>query len=161
MIAHEVRYLDDELYFQQSAEQLLALMTKSQKKPVHRNARHLSMGEVGVMRCLYLKQEAMSAGELSRVMDIGTGGIANLLNSLEKKGYITRMMNPDDRRGIKVSLSESGQRLVNAKEQEALNITAGLLVRLGKEDTGHLIRIYQKMLDIAEDYCKSQSKETE
>ena len=46
------------------------------------------MGEVGMLRCLYLKNDTMSAGELSRIMDIGTGGVANLLNSLEKNlGY--------------------------------------------------------------------------
>ena len=153
--------MDDELYFKQSAEKMLTLLTKSQKKPVHQNARHLSMGEVGVMRCLYLKSEAMSAGELSRVMDIGSGGVANLLNSLEKKGYITRKMNPTDRRGIMVSLSESGYQLAEAKEQEALDMTIGLLTRLGKEDTAELIRIYQKMLDIAEDYLKNHCEETE
>lgn len=153
--------MDDELYFRQSAEKMLALLTKSQKKPVHQNARRLSMGEVGVMRCLYQKRDAMTAGELGRVMDIGSGGVANLLNSLEKKGYITRMMNPADRRGIMVSLSESGYQLAEAKEQKALDMTIGLLTRLGKEDTAELIRIYQKMLDIAEDYLKNHCEETE
>ena len=153
--------MGDELYFRQAAERLLAMMTKSQRKPVHQNARDLSMGEVGVMRCLYLKGDAMSAGELSRMMGIGTGGVANLLNSLEKKGYITREMNPEDRRGIRVSLSESGQQAADAKEQEALEMITGMLTRLGKADTENLIRIYRRMLDLAEDYCKNHCKETE
>lgn len=153
--------MEDELYFRQAAQTLLTLMTKSQKKPVHQNARHLSMGEVGVMRCLFQKQEAMTAGELSRGMDIGSGGVANLLNSLEKKGYISRVMNPRDRRGVMVLLTDKGQRLAEEKEGEALRMTVGLLSRLGKEDTEQLIRIYQKMLDLAEDYLQNHCEETE
>ncbi|MBQ9325337.1 MAG: MarR family transcriptional regulator [Clostridia bacterium] len=153
--------MEDEIYFRESAEKLLNLMTKSQKKPVHRNARNLSMGEAGVMHCLRAKQEPMSAGEVGRCMDIGTGGVANLLNSLEKKGYVIRVMNPSDRRGIMVSLSDAGNQLIEEKQQEALNMTVGLLKRLGREDTEDLIRIYQKMLDIAEDYLRNHCKETE
>ena len=153
--------MEDEVYYRQSAEKLLSLLMQSLKKPVHQNARHLSMGEVGMLRCLYAKGESMSAGELSRVMDIGSGGVANLLNSLEKKGYITRVMNPADRRGIMVSLSEIGRQVVEAKEREALDLTIGLLTRLGKEDTEHLLRIYQKTLELAEDYLKNHCKESD
>lgn len=153
--------MEDEAYFRHAAETLLALLTTSQKKPVHQNARNLSMGEVGMLRCLHLKGSALSAGELGRFMNIGSGGVANLLNSLEKKGLITRVMNPADRRGVMVSLSEEGRRLAEENEQEALSKTMELLVRLGKEDTEHLIRIYRKMLEIAEDCLKNQCREKE
>ncbi len=153
--------MDGEIYFHDAADTLLTLLTRSQKKPVHQNARCLSTGEVGVMRCLYEKQGSMSAGELRREMDIGSGGVANLLNSLEKKGYICRTMNPRDRRGIMVLLSDPGRKLIEEKQREALNMTAGLLERLGREDTEELIRIYRKMLDIAEDYLRNECEETE
>ena len=60
-----------------------------------------------------------------------------------------------------VSLSDAGNQLIEEKQQEALNMTVGLLKRLGREDTEDLIRIYQKMLDIAEDYLRNHCKETE
>lgn len=153
--------MDDEIFFRQAAEKLMSLLAQSWKKPVHQNARHLSSGEAGVLRCLCLRQEAVSAGELSRLMDIGSGGVANLLNSLEKKGYITRTMNPADRRSVMVSLSDSGRGLAEARGQEALNLTVNLLTRLGREDTEALIRIYGKMLGLAEDYLRTHCKETE
>ncbi len=40
-------------------------------------------------------------------------------------------------------------------------MTAGMLVRLERDDTEELIRIYWKMLDIAEDYLQNHCKETE
>ena len=118
------------------------------------------MGEFGVMYCLNEKQKPISAGELGKVMGIGSGGVANLLNSLEKKGYVCRVMNPSDRRGIMVSLSDTGRQLVREKQLEAVKTTTGLLSRLGREDTENLIRIYQRMLNIAEDYLRNQCKET-
>ena len=154
--------MDDEIYFRQAAEKVLMLLSKSQNKPMHRNVRHLSMGEAGILRCLNSKGDATTAGELGRMMGIGSGGVANLLNSLEKKGYIIRKMSPDDRRRIMVLMTDSGKALIQRKQQEAMNLTVGLLTHLGKEDTGHLIRIYQKMLEIAEDYLKhNPCEETE
>ncbi len=155
IISHGVRILDDEMYFREAAEKLLRLLAESQKKPVHQNARDFSVGEMGVLRCLCLKEEPMSAGELSRAMAIGSGGVANLLNVLEKKGYVQRTMNPDDRRSVRVSLSASGRELVECKGEEAMRMTVGLLTRLGREDTEQLVRIYQKMLDIYENYLRS------
>ena len=152
--------MEDEIYFRRAAEKLLELLTKSQRKPVHQNARCLSMGEFGVMYCLNEKQKPISAGELGKVMGIGSGGVANLLNSLEKKGYACRVMNPSYRRGIMVSLSDTGRQLVREKQLEAVKTTTGLLSRLGREDTENLIRIYQRMLNIAEDYLRNQCKET-
>ena len=160
IIPHEVRFLEDEIYFHRAAEKLLMLMTESQKKPVHQNARSLSSGEAGILHRLSERQEPMSAGELSRAMDIGSGGVANLLNALEKKGCVCRVTNPRDRRRIMVSLSDTGKQLIEEKKQEALELTAKLLTRLGREDTAELIRIYQKMLEITGDYLQNHCKET-
>ncbi len=151
--------MDDEIYFRESAGKLLRLMTRAQKKPMQRNARGLSTGEVGVMCCLCTSREPLSAGDLGRELDIGSGGVANLLNSLEKKGYISRAMNPSDRRSVVVSLSESGRHLAEEKRDEAMTMTMELLRRLGREDTEELIRIYGRMLDIADDYMQNKGKE--
>ena len=156
--------MDDELYFQQSAESLLSLMAGSQKKPVHQNARDLSCGELGILYCLYRRQETMSAGDLKRAMDIGSGGVTNLLNALEKKQYISRFADPKDRRSVRIALSESGRSLAEEKEAEALRLTAGMLQKLGRDDTEALIRIYEKMLALTNDCLTArctEKKETE
>ncbi len=58
-------------------------------------------------------------------------------------------------------LSDAGKQLIEEKQREALDTTAGLLARLGREDMEELIRLYRKMLDIAEDYLQSHCKERE
>ena len=153
--------LDTEQYFKHSAETLLSLLTQCQRKPIHRQARNLSEGEAGMLRCLHMKRAPMSATELKQAMGIGSGGVANLLNALERKGYIVRAMNPSDRRSVMVSLSEAGSRLAREKSMQALSLTTGLLSRLGKEDTDALIRIYRRMLLIAEEYRQSHNEEFE
>ena len=60
-----------------------------------------------------------------------------------------------------VSLSEAGSRLAREKSMQALSLTTGLLSRLGKEDTDALIRIYRRMLLIAEEYRQSHNEEFE
>ena len=138
-------------------------MAGSQKKPVHQNARDLSCGELGILYCLHRKGEAMTAGELGRAMDIGSGGVTNLLNALEKKQYISRIMDSKDRRSVRISLTDTGRSLAEEKIREALRLTAGMLKQLGHEDTEALLRIYRKMTEITDMYlssCQPEKKET-
>ncbi len=151
--------MDDEIFFEKAAEDFMELLAWSQKKPVYRNARDLSMGEMGVLRCLRTNGAPMSAGELGHALDIGSGGVANVLNSLEKKELISRSMNLTDRRRIRVSLSDKGEEMASEKEKEAKNLAMGLLRELGREDTEELLRIYRRILDITDAYLKNLCKE--
>jgi DNA-binding MarR family transcriptional regulator len=86
-----------------------------------------------------------SAGALASVLDLSSGAMTNRLDRMESAGLVRRLPDPDDRRGVKVELTDKGMRLwhesvgvqaqkeallasaLTAKEKEQLN---GLLRRL-------------------------------
>ena len=149
-----MRFLDNETYFSAAAEQFLTLLTRSFRGPFHQNVRGLSSGEMGLLYCLYRTDMPLTAGELSHGMGIGSGGVANLLNSLENKGYIDRAMSKTDRRSVLVSISEPGRSLVEEKIIQTMRITEELLVQLGEDDTREMIRIYRRLLNLADKYMQ-------
>ncbi|MGH1524139.1 MarR family winged helix-turn-helix transcriptional regulator [Leifsonia sp. L25] len=51
----------------------------------------------------------LSAGELARQCEVTAGAITQRLDRLETAGYVTRHQNPDDRRGVSIQLTDSGQ----------------------------------------------------
>ena len=93
---------------EKAAERLLKTTIGFRKNPVNKQARELSFGEMGLLNYLFWENKGVTAGSISRMMGIGSGGVANLLNSLEKKGYIHRVINLMDRRSVLVSISEEG-----------------------------------------------------
>lgn len=136
-------------YYRQAAGQLLDAVAGIRKTPLNKNARELSFGELGLLNCLSRHADGITAGGLSRTIGIGAGGVTNLLNSLEKKGYVQRTMSPSDRRSVLVSISDTGRALVAAKQEEALSLTGEMLRRLGQEDTDELLRLVRRIAEIS------------
>ena len=52
--------------------------------------------------------EALSPSALAKDMMLSTSAMTNRLDRLEKRGLITRMTDPKDRRGLKIVLSDEG-----------------------------------------------------
>jgi len=52
--------------------------------------------------------ESLSPSTLSKEMMLSTSAMTNRLDRLEKRGLISRTMDPNDRRGLKIILSDEG-----------------------------------------------------
>jgi DNA-binding MarR family transcriptional regulator len=73
----------------------------------------------------------LSPGQLAHAQELSTGAMTNRLDRLEHAGFIMRVPNPDDRRGLLVELTAAGHRVwhesVGAQgEKEALIAAAAL-----------------------------------
>jgi DNA-binding MarR family transcriptional regulator len=67
----------------------------------------LSWGEWKVLGKLILG-ECGSPGELASELEVSSGAMTNRLDRLEHAGLIRRMPDPDDRRGVKIELTDAG-----------------------------------------------------
>ncbi len=144
-------------FYSDAARTFLRLMFDIRRLPVQKDVKELSMGENGLLFYLFNHPEGASPGGISREMKIGTGAVANVMNSLERKGYIARTMDPGDRRRVIASLSEEGHALIRERAAEMMRDTRCLLSALGEEDTGALLRIYQRILEISREELARQS----
>ena len=84
-----------------------------------------------------------SAGEVARIADLSTGAMTNRLDRIESAGFVRRVPDPDDRRGVLVELTDAGRKLweeaigVQA-EKEAL--LASALTKPEREQLNGLLR---------------------
>ena len=140
----------DEKILTEQAKRYLELMFRPRRKPVQKKTAGMMRGEKAVLLYLFDHREGVTAGELSKALEIGSGGIANLLNALEKKELIERNMSPDDRRKIIVTLDQKGIDEIAQRRAEVLEHTKEMLSQLGEEDTAQLIRILEKLSGIAD-----------
>jgi DNA-binding MarR family transcriptional regulator len=76
-----------------------------------RAARHAGVHRTD-LHCLDLltSRGPLSPSELARAMSLTSGGISIALGRLERAGYVRRVPNPDDRRGVVVEATELTRR---------------------------------------------------
>jgi len=84
-----------------------------------------------------------SAGELARIAELSSGAMTNRLDRLEKAGFVKRLPDPDDRRGVLIELTKAGgtkwlESTGAEAEREAL--IAAALTKTEKEQLNALLR---------------------
>ena len=108
----------------------------------------LMRGEMAVLRLLDDEQRRVSAGDLSRLLEMTTSRVAAVLNSLEKKDMITRCADPADRRRVVVALTARGEDFCRARRREAERDFTHLLERLGEDDARQFVHLLGRVFAI-------------
>lgn len=108
----------------------------------------LSLSEVRVLFHLRKAAEAQRAGtkvsELSGMMQVTPPTVTQLISDLEARGYVERAMDRDDRRAVRVSLTEKGE-VAMAKAHEAIaDSFRGLVEYLGEEESRQMVDLLRK-----------------
>lgn len=91
-----------------------------------------------------------SPGALAKRFDLTTGAITNRLDGLEEAGFVRRLPDPSDRRGVIVELTPKGrkiwERAVGAQGQKEQFVTSGLT----KAEQKQLNSLLRRMMHAAE-----------
>jgi DNA-binding MarR family transcriptional regulator len=72
-------------------------------------------------------------GELSSELELSSGAMTNRLDRLEEAGLVRRVPDPDDRRGVKIEVTEAGKRIwtesTAAQAQKEIHVASALTKR--------------------------------
>lgn len=136
--------------YQELARGFLEEMERRKLLPPHPDDIRASMrGEMAVLRLLDHQKKRLTAGEISRRLDMTTPRIAAVLNSLEKKGMVERGGDAHDRRRVLVALTEKGNACCQAKKEAVQRRLAMVFEAIGPEDTEAFIRVMQRVSEAA------------
>ena len=106
--------MDSELLAERLVDQTELLFRSGPQKQIGKHAR----GECFVLRCLARSAKPLLPSDLSSLAQSSTARIAVVLNTLEKKGYITRAIDPSDRRRVLVSLTPAGAEYIQGVRRQ-------------------------------------------
>lgn len=144
--------------YQAMAQELLLTMERSTSHLHHLEVNASMRGEMAVMRLLDQADGALTAGDISRLLEMTTSRIAAVLGTLEKKGLIVRQADHADRRRVLVTLTESGTALCRMKRQCMLRRMTQLLAALGEEDAAHFVRLMKRAQALIPDICRENEQ---
>lgn len=87
-----------------------------------------------------------SHGTLCRDLDVSTGAMTNRLDKLEDRGFVRRMPDPNDRRGVLLELTEAGSRHLSDYIDAAAARERDLTSALDGDEIRDLNRLLGKLL---------------
>lgn len=131
-------------YVNESIATLEKILTSDNFSVFERITR-ISRGEIFVLKILLFKDGTSTPTEISEAMKSTKGRISAILNSLEKKGFIGREIDKDNRRNIIVTLSDSGRDYVMKELLECYRIVAHVFEELGEKDSKKFVELTERV----------------
>ena len=131
--------------------------TKSLRRAKPQKNMDVSMqGEAFVLHYLANRDEGVLPGEISNEMRVSSARIAQALNNIEKKGWITRRIDTQDRRRILVDLTPEGKAAAQRHRQAATDFAVKMLSMLGEHDAREYVRITGRLAEMLRDFHKER-----
>lgn len=86
------------------------------------------------------EHESGTPGQIAQAMGVGRSSLSGILDRLESEGFLSRAINPDDRRSFLLSLTQQGRELVYRVDGHRRELLRCALERL---ETSHLAALEQ------------------
>ncbi len=127
--------------------QLYTISAQLTRLPLYKMLTDFSQGEQGVLASLEFRGKGLAAGELSELLKVSTARIASTLNTLVKKGYVTRSPDDYDKRKVIVNITDEGRVYLFERYKEIKAVLMDMTDYLGEDDTKELVRIINRITD--------------
>ena len=139
------------------AVEMLDKMHAQYKSTAFKQIHEALHGGAFILQYIALNGGSVLPGDICLKMNISSARVAVVLNSLEKKGLITRKIDENDRRKVIVSITADGRESAEKQYNHIIEGASKMLGLLGENDAKEYVRIMGKMMDIMPELWKNWS----
>ena len=109
----------------------------------------LSRGEVGALGALRIAGPPyrLSPTRLGKGLMMSSAGMTSRIDRLERRGFVRRLPDPDDRRGVLIELTDQGRETVDAAVAALTKSDRQLVERLDPSEFAQLEALLRKFLE--------------
>ena len=142
-------------------EELVQTMHRIKKVGMSRSTGFgINRGDLIVMQTIAKNaarpEKSVYVSDIQSKLYITKPAVSQILNALEKKGYVSREIDKNDRRKIAVTLTPNGQEILEQMKADADQMLETVISRLGEENTRQMIKLFTLMADISEDIKREE-----
>jgi len=134
--------------YDQLAREWLHKMRLLRQARLQRSINASMHGESFVLHFITRHPGPVLPSDLSHAMGVSSAMVAATLNRLEGKGFITRQIDPFDRRRVLVEITKEGNNQAELHHQTVLAEAGKMLSLLGDDDAREYVRLTGKLADI-------------
>lgn len=89
--------------------------------------------------------EGIKTSELSQILHVAAPTITQQINALERRGYVERNADKNDRRAVRIKLTDKGENMLNELHKSFYKAINGLVEYLGDEKTNQLSELLSEV----------------
>lgn len=101
----------------------------------------------------------LNVPDIQKRLHISKPAVSYILNTLEKKKYITREIDPKDRRKISINATPEGKAAAEDFSRRFDGMWDLLLARFGEEDMRRLVELLMRLMVISGEICEENGSE--
>lgn len=124
-----------------------------------RNRNEICCFDVSVSQCFALEELEqhgdLSVGDLAKQMYLDISTMSRVLDQLEKKGYVRRIVNPEDRRAWRVALTSRGKQLGQKMRELAIGKEMEVLKQIPKSSRPAVIFAMKQLVKAVDSWRAS------
>lgn len=128
----------------EKAEELFDVILKTGKS-LTQIPMDCSQGETGTLLYLTFKKDGITATELSEILKVSLPRIVSLLNNLESKQLIKKIIDDNDKRKTIIYITETGKQLILEKKEKAICKMAQIIEKLDDKEISQYIHLVKKI----------------
>jgi MarR family transcriptional regulator for hemolysin len=132
-------------------------MLRSARQIINENLHPLGLSgaEGKILLHLFTQGREMGQEQLVAQLDVSKAAVSRTLNSLEKKGYVTRQCDPDDRRARRIRLTNEALEIGPTVEQVYNHMFTLAMQGISQEEFDCFINLFGRM---SENFTREQTK---
>jgi DNA-binding MarR family transcriptional regulator len=97
------------------------------------------------------KRDRISNVELADILGLDTSTLSRTIDNMVKAGLVNRLLNPEDRRYVSITLSEQGKKTYDFIEESNNNFIDMLFTRIPAEKHSQVIESFQLLVDAVQE----------
>ncbi|MEJ2596815.1 MAG: MarR family transcriptional regulator [Anaerolineales bacterium] len=135
-------------------------MIRSARQIINDNLQplNLSSAEGNILLHLLTQGQEMGQEQLVNQLDISKPAVSRALNSLERKGYVTRQRDPNDKRARWVRLTDKALEIGPAVEQAYNHVYKLAMQGISQDEFDDFVKLFGR---ISENFAREQAKREE
>lgn len=138
-------------------------MIRTARQIINENLRplNLSSAEGNILLHLWTQGHEMGQDRLVDQLDISKPAVSRALSALERKGYVTRRPDPQDRRARQVALTDSAREIGPKIEKIYNEIYAMATENISRQELETFFRLFRRMAENFDREHRSKSGKEE
>lgn len=136
----------------QNAERLIVLLPQLLRGLLKREDNFITQGKITLPQMLalehLLRKKSLRMSELAEALSIQTASATGLVDRMIRLGYIKRSQDPQDRRVVRVALTQEGKRIVERIFEQKKKVMIDVFSRMPASDSRQYVNVLERIVRI-------------
>ena len=107
-------------------------------------------GQYGIFNCLW-SQGSATPKEIAQTLRLENSTVSGMLDKLQKRGLVTRVLDPNDRRSIRVEASEAGKAIREDVLRTVDELNQAVLAPFTAQQRQQLLELLRRLCGTSEE----------